>query len=367
MALMGRAFNQAQKFGVEMAIPDEAVTLECGMDPLHLKLASGERVRTRAAVIATGATYRRLDVEGLDLFEGSSVHYWASPMEGSLCANEEVALVGGGNSAGQAVVYLAGQANKVWLLTRRPLAATMSHYLVDRIEQLPNVEVVDGVQVASLEGEGGALSAIGWRNLASGEETTAAGAPSLLLHRRRPQYGLAGPGRDQARRARLPADRRGGGRGPAAAGDEPARRVRGRRRARLVGQTGRGVGGRRGAGRRLAPRLARATIRRNSLTVRTVQTGVENFQRPREGASDMAGIDDVKEGMEVIGADGVHVGTVDRIEGDRIKLTKKDSGQGSHEGHHHYLSRGLVAEVEGEQVRLSANADVAVSFEEEEG
>jgi hypothetical protein len=79
----------------------------------------------------------------------------------------------------------------------------------------------------------------------------------------------------------------------------------------------------------------------------------------------MAGYDDVKEGMEVIGADGVHVGTVDRIEGDRIKLTKKDSGQGSHEGHHHYLSRGLVAEVEGDRVRLSADADVAVTFEEE--
>ena len=79
----------------------------------------------------------------------------------------------------------------------------------------------------------------------------------------------------------------------------------------------------------------------------------------------MAGYDDVKEGMEVIGADGVHLGTVDRIEGDRLKLTKKDSGQGSHEGHHHYLSRGLVAAVDGDQVRLSANADVAVSFEEE--
>ena len=79
----------------------------------------------------------------------------------------------------------------------------------------------------------------------------------------------------------------------------------------------------------------------------------------------MAGIDDVKEGMEVIGADGVHVGTVDRVEGDLIKLTKKDSGQGSHEGHHHTLPKGLVAGVEGEQVRLSANADVAVTFEEE--
>ena len=75
--------------------------------------------------------------------------------------------------------------------------------------------------------------------------------------------------------------------------------------------------------------------------------------------------DDMKEGMEVIGADGVHVGTVDKVEGDRIKLTKADSGEGSHQGHHHYLSRGLIADVEGDQVRLSANADVAVTFEEE--
>ena len=79
----------------------------------------------------------------------------------------------------------------------------------------------------------------------------------------------------------------------------------------------------------------------------------------------MSGFDDIKEHMEVIGADGVHVGTVDRIDGDRIKLTKKDSGEGSHEGHHHFISRGLVADVEGDQVRLSANADVAVTFEEE--
>lgn len=74
----------------------------------------------------------------------------------------------------------------------------------------------------------------------------------------------------------------------------------------------------------------------------------------------------IKEHMEVIGADGVHVGTVDKVDGDRIKLTKKDSGQGSHEGHHHYISTGLVAGVEGDTVRLSANADVAVTFEEEE-
>lgn len=75
----------------------------------------------------------------------------------------------------------------------------------------------------------------------------------------------------------------------------------------------------------------------------------------------------IKEHAEVIGADGVHVGTVDKVEGDRIKLTKKDSGEGSHEGHHHYISLSLVADVEGDQVRLSANGDVAVTFEEEEG
>ena len=76
---------------------------------------------------------------------------------------------------------------------------------------------------------------------------------------------------------------------------------------------------------------------------------------------------DIKEHMEVIGADGVHVGTVDKVEGGRIKLTKKDSGEGSHKGHHHFIDLSLVAEVEGERVRLSANADVAVTFEEEEG
>jgi hypothetical protein len=81
----------------------------------------------------------------------------------------------------------------------------------------------------------------------------------------------------------------------------------------------------------------------------------------------MADTSQIKEHMEVIGADGVHVGTVDHIEGDRIKLTKKDSGEGSHEGHHHFISTGLIADVEGDQVRLSANADVAVTFEEEQG
>ena len=81
----------------------------------------------------------------------------------------------------------------------------------------------------------------------------------------------------------------------------------------------------------------------------------------------MAGFIEIREHMEVIGADGVRVGTVDQVEGDRIKLTKDDAGEGSHEGHHHFIARGLVADVEGDQVRLSANADVALTFEEEEG
>jgi hypothetical protein len=81
----------------------------------------------------------------------------------------------------------------------------------------------------------------------------------------------------------------------------------------------------------------------------------------------MSGFEDIREHMQVIGADGVPVGTVDHVEGDRIKLTKADSGLGGHEGHHHYISRGLVADIEGDVVRLSANADVAVTFEEEEG
>src|SRR5204862_4767443 len=86
MALMGRAFSQAQKFGVEILIPDEAVKLECGNDPCHIMLATGERAEARAIVIATGARYRRLSVNRLEEYEGSSVHYWASPLEAHLCA-----------------------------------------------------------------------------------------------------------------------------------------------------------------------------------------------------------------------------------------------------------------------------------------
>lgn len=173
IALMARAYNQAQKFGVEMAIPDEVIGF--ANHPAHshfvLKLSNNETVRARSIVIASGARYRRLGVEVLENFEGSSVHYWASPLELKLCGGQEVALVGAGNSAGQATVYLASQAAKVWLLVRgTSLASSMSQYLVDRIEGLSNVEVLTQTNVTGLEGKDGILDAIRWRNGTSGNE-----------------------------------------------------------------------------------------------------------------------------------------------------------------------------------------------------
>ena len=171
MALMGRAFSQAQKFGVEVAIPDEAVKLECGSDPCHVQLATGERVQARAVVLATGARYRRLAVEHLDRYEGTSVHYWASPLEADLCAGQEVALVGGGNSAGQATVFLATRARRVTLIARRPLEQTMSQYLIERIRAQPNIDVVIGCEISRLEGADGALQSVSWRDRSSGAVT----------------------------------------------------------------------------------------------------------------------------------------------------------------------------------------------------
>jgi thioredoxin reductase (NADPH) len=175
MALMGRAYSQAQKFGAEMAIPDEAGSLQgqtvSDEGRFLVTLANKERVRARAVVIASGARYRRLDVENLAPYEGSCVHYWASPLEGRLCVGQEVALVGGGNSAGQAAVYLSGQAAKVWLIVRGPsLDASMSRYLVDRIAATPNIEVLTQTVVTALEGQDGILEAIRCRSHRTGEE-----------------------------------------------------------------------------------------------------------------------------------------------------------------------------------------------------
>jgi thioredoxin reductase (NADPH) len=172
-ALMARAYNQAHKFGVETAIPNEVIGFEAFDDHatrFTLKLASGERISARSIVIASGVNYRRLAVDDLGIYEGASVHYWASRIEARLCADQEVVLVGGGNSAGQAVVFLAEHAAKVWMLLRGDdLGATMSRYLVDRVTGLDNVEVLTRTQVCSLEGADGMLSAVHWHSAASGQ------------------------------------------------------------------------------------------------------------------------------------------------------------------------------------------------------
>jgi thioredoxin reductase (NADPH) len=172
-ALMARAFNQAQKFGVETAIPDQVAGLDPpeGTGPIGVRLTSGEHVHARSVVVASGALYRRLDAPGLRDCEAASVHYWASPLEARLCAGQEVALVGAGNSAGQAVAYLAGHAAKVWMLVRGPgLAATMSNYLVERIHALPNVELLTDTVVTGMESREGMMEALRWRT-GNGPET----------------------------------------------------------------------------------------------------------------------------------------------------------------------------------------------------
>jgi thioredoxin reductase (NADPH) len=173
MALMARAYSQAHKFGVETAIPAKVTGLRALGDHnearVVLTLSDDEHVNARSVVIASGARYRRLEVENLDAYEATSVHYWASPLEAKLCAGQEVAVVGAGNSAGQAVVYLAGKTAKVWVLVRGPdLASSMSSYLVERIAGLGNVEVVPRVEISGLEGNNGMLEAVRWRG-ASGE------------------------------------------------------------------------------------------------------------------------------------------------------------------------------------------------------
>ncbi len=168
LALMARAYNQAQKFGAEMAIPDEVSQLvpkDGATDRFGLRLQNGEQVTARSVVIACGVRYRRLDVANLDAFEGTSVHYWASPIEANLCRAQDVALVGAGNSAGQAAVYLASQGAKVCMLVRgAALGASMSRYLVDRITGMPNIEVITRAQVCGLEGQRGMLEGVRWRN-----------------------------------------------------------------------------------------------------------------------------------------------------------------------------------------------------------
>ncbi|WP_262300073.1 FAD-dependent oxidoreductase [Microvirga sesbaniae] len=155
-ALAGRAFSQAQKFGAELAIPLEALSLDCGATerPFGIVLSTGTTVQARAVVIASGARYRRPAIADLATFEGAGISYWASSIEAKLCEGQEIALVGGGNSAGQAVVFLAPRVRKLHLVVRGAgLESSMSRYLIDRIRALPNVELHSQTEIIALEGD----------------------------------------------------------------------------------------------------------------------------------------------------------------------------------------------------------------------
>ena len=148
MALAGRAFNQALKFGAEIAIPIEVARLDCGApmekpsSAKRLEFTNGGSARARTVVIASGASYRRPAIPNLSAFEGRGVSYWASPIEAKLCEGEEVALVGGGNSAGQAVVFLAPKVKRLHLVVRGSgLEASMSRYLIDRTRRAAKCRV----------------------------------------------------------------------------------------------------------------------------------------------------------------------------------------------------------------------------------
>ena len=172
-ALTGRAYVQAQKFGARMVIPAEVVRPDLTEAPLALRLDDGRRVKAQTVVVATGARYRRLNIPNLTDFEGRGIWYWASPIEARLCRDEVIVLVGGGNSAGQAAVFLRNFAKKIWMLVRGPsLAESMSQYLIDRIRAIDNIEVLTNTEIVALYGSREKqLERVRWRNNLTGEET----------------------------------------------------------------------------------------------------------------------------------------------------------------------------------------------------
>jgi thioredoxin reductase (NADPH) len=173
-ALAGRALSQAEKFGAEVAIGRTAARIDCDARPYRIRLSDGAEILTRTIVIATGVRYRRLDVpmSMMARFEGAGVYYSATHLEAQLCAGAEVAIVGGGNSAGQAAVFLSQIARSVQVLVRGPgLAASMSRYLIARIEGSRNIALATRAQVVGLDGDR-SLERVTWRQLESGQRQT---------------------------------------------------------------------------------------------------------------------------------------------------------------------------------------------------
>ncbi len=167
--LAGRALAQAQKFGANMMIARAAVRLECDRRPYQVILDDRTSLPTRSIVLAAGAQYNKPPIPKLSQFEGTGVYYAATAMESQLCVGEDVVVIGGGNSAGQAAVYLSGKARKVYMLVRSgKLADTMSRYLIWRIEENPAIELHYNTEIASVDGNGH-LELISWRDGDSGQ------------------------------------------------------------------------------------------------------------------------------------------------------------------------------------------------------
>jgi thioredoxin reductase (NADPH) len=171
--LASRAMVQANKFGARTTVPQEACVLEKENGCYKIRLSEGGEVRASSIIIASGARYRRLDVPRLEEFEGLSIHYAATEAEAQMCAGDEVAVVGGGNSAGQATVFLAGRTSKVYLMIRGDdLGKSMSRYLVDRVESTGNIEVLTETEIRELLGDEAQLEGMVVENNRTGERRT---------------------------------------------------------------------------------------------------------------------------------------------------------------------------------------------------
>jgi len=170
--LAGRALTQAVKFGAELMIAKSATRLSCEKRPYQIEVDPGSRIAARAVVIATGARYRKLKIDNLARFEGAGVYYGATAIEAQLCRDDDVVIVGGGNSAGQAAMFLSQTAKHVDILVRSAgLSESMSRYLIRRIEDSPNIQLHPRTEIVALDGNG-RLERVTWRDNASGETTT---------------------------------------------------------------------------------------------------------------------------------------------------------------------------------------------------
>jgi len=162
--LAARALAQAQKFGAELFVARGAVSMQCSRKPYSITVEGGQRIDARTVVIATGAHYRKPRLDNLSRFEGTGVYYSATYMEAQLCAGEDVIVVGGGNSAGQAAVFLANTCRRVFMLVRSEgLAESMSRYLVRRIEETPSITLLTQTEISSLDGSDH-LERVHWRD-----------------------------------------------------------------------------------------------------------------------------------------------------------------------------------------------------------